>query len=387
MKRPRLTRIFNQFFQDEQASGIVLLACTIFSILISNSIFGEAYLKLWHTPIGIQIGEQVHLTYSLEFWINDGLLVIFFLLIGLEIKRELFVGEISNPKSASLPIIAAIGGMLTPMLIYLLFNMRSSTRAGFGIPMATDIAFALGVLALLRKYIPTSLKVFLVALAIIDDLGAILVIAIFYTHGFSLSYFGLALLMVAVLFVMNRMRFNWVPIFLIPGIFLWYFMLKSGIHTTIAGVLLAFAIPFEADSMDAPLYRLEGLLSRPVAFLIMPLFALANTSIHFSGDWLSAIVTTNTLGILFGLVVGKPLGISFFSWLAVKIGMAKLPDDVQWKQIIGAGMLGGIGFTMSIFIAVLAFDSFSIEQASKVSILASSILAGSMGYFVLRTKS
>lgn len=387
MKRPRLTRIFNQFFQDEQASGIVLLACTIFSILISNSILGEAYLKLWHTPIGIQIGEQVHLTYSLEFWINDGLLVIFFLLIGLEIKRELFVGEISNPKSASLPIIAAIGGMLTPMLIYLLFNMRSSTRAGFGIPMATDIAFALGVLALLRKYIPTSLKVFLVALAIIDDLGAILVIAIFYTHGFSLSYFGLALLMVAVLFVMNRMRFNWVPIFLIPGIFLWYFMLKSGIHTTIAGVLLAFAIPFEADSMDAPLYRLEGLLSRPVAFLIMPLFALANTSIHFSGDWLSAIVTTNTLGILFGLVVGKPLGISFFSWLAVKIGMAKLPDDVQWKQIIGAGMLGGIGFTMSIFIAVLAFDSFSIEQASKVSILASSILAGSMGYFVLRTKS
>jgi NhaA family Na+:H+ antiporter len=384
MNRPRVTQLFNRFFQDEQASGVILLVCTLFSLIIRNSSIGEAYQTLWHTPIGIQIGEQVHLTYSLEFWINDGLLVIFFLLIGLEIKREFYIGELANRKNAILPIVAACGGMLIPILLYLLININAPTRSGFGIPMATDIAFALGVLALLHRYVPTSLKVFLVALAIIDDLGAILVIAIFYTGEFSLPYFGMVLLTLGILWVMNRLRLNWLPIFLIPGVVLWYFMLKSGIHATIAGVLLAFTIPFDAKTANAPSHRLETFLSRPVAFLIMPLFALANTSIHFTSNWFDSIITANTFGILIGLVLGKPLGISLFSWLSVKLGLAKLPADVNWKQIIGAGMLGGIGFTMSIFITLLAFNDPALQQASKISILASSILMGSLGYFVLR---
>ena len=308
---------------------------------------------------------------------------IFFLLIGLEIERELYIGELSSPKSASLPIIAAIGGMATPALFHFLFNSGTATQAGAGIPMATDIAFALGVLALLGNRVPVSLKVFLAALAIIDDLGAILVIALFYQNDFSLLYFALAIGLYGGLLVLNRFGVNRLSAYFIPGIFMWYFMLQSGVHATIAGVLLAFAIPFRNGDENSPSYKLQHFLHRPVAFMIMPLFALANTGIVLAGNWVPELVSLNSLGIFAGLFAGKPLGIALFSLLAVKLGLSQLPEDVQWKHIVGAGFLGGIGFTMSIFITLLAFGTPEIVSSSKISILLSSLLAGAVGFLIL----
>lgn len=381
--RSNLTHLFIDFFESEKTSGIILILCTISSIAIANSNFGPDYLDLWHTKIAIGIGDTVSMQYSLEHWINDGLMAIFFLLIGLEIERELYIGELSHPKNASLPIIAALGGMVIPALLHFMLNNGTATQGGAGIPMATDIAFALGVLALLGNRVPVSLKVFLAALAIIDDLGAILVIALFYQRDFSFFNFAVAIGVYVGLLLLNRLGVNRLIAYLIPGVFMWYFMHQSGVHATIAGVLLAFAIPFRNGDEKSPSYKLQHFLHKPVAFIIMPLFALANTGITLAGNWIPDLVTTNSLGVFAGLFVGKPLGIALFGLFAVKIGISQLPEDVHWKHIIGAGFLGGIGFTMSIFITLLAFDNPEIVQSSKISILISSFLAGIVGFLIL----
>jgi len=385
--KTQLTKLFVEFFETEQASGVILIPCTITSIAIANSYFGAGYLDFWHTKVGIEIGDTISLKYSLEHWINDGLMAIFFLLIGLEIERELYIGELSNPKSASLPIVAAVGGMATPALLHFLLNRGTETQEGIGIPMATDIAFALGVLALLGNRVPISLKVFLTALAIIDDLGAIVVIALFYASDFSLLYLVLALGMFAGLLMLNRLGVHRLPFYIVPGFIMWYFMLKSGVHATIAGVLLAFAIPFGRGDEQSPSYKLQHFLHKPVAFIIMPLFALANTGIALAGNWLEGLATSNSLGIFAGLFFGKPLGIVLFSLLAVKLSLSQLPSDVFLKHIIGAGFLGGIGFTMSIFITLLAFSNPEIVQNSKISILVSSLLAGTVGFLILNRQT
>jgi NhaA family Na+:H+ antiporter len=380
--KTKLTRLFLEFFDSEQSSGIVLILCTFISIVIANSFLGDGYLHFWHTEAGFEIGNLT-LKYSIEHWVNDGLMAIFFLLIGLEMERELYIGELSDLKNATLPVFAAVGGMLTPALIHFLFNQGTPTQAGGGIPMATDIAFALGVLTLLGSRVPLALKVFLTALAIIDDLGAIAIIALFYVGDFSLVYLLLALGIMGGLFILNRLKVHSLPLYLIPGIFMWYFMLRSGIHATIAGVLLAFVIPFGDGSENTASYRLQHYLHRPVAFLIMPIFALANTGIVLSGNWAQGLVAPNGLGIFAGLFAGKPLGIVLFGFLAVKLGLSKLPNEVSWNHIIGAGFLGGIGFTMSIFITLLAFDNPDIVQSSKISILLGSIAAGLIGYLII----
>lgn len=380
--KTKLTKLFVEFFESEQTSGIILILCTITSIFIANSYFGKGFLDFWHTKVGFEV-SGIALKYSIEHWINDGLMAVFFLLIGLEIERELYIGELSDLKNATLPIFAAIGGMATPALLHFLFNRGIETQAGVGIPMATDIAFALGVLALLGSRVPVSLKIFLTALAIIDDLGAIVIIALFYVGDFSLLYLGLSLGILAGLFILNRLGVHSLPFYLIPGIIMWYFMLKSGIHATIAGVLLAFVIPFAGGDEKSPSYKLQHFLHKPVAFIIMPLFALANTGIALTENWIEGLTTSNSVGIFAGLIVGKPLGIALFSFLAVKIGLSQLPNEVSWKHVIGAGFLGGIGFTMSIFITVLAFSNPEIIQSSKISILLSSLLAGTVGFIIL----
>jgi NhaA family Na+:H+ antiporter len=378
----KLTKLFTEFFDNEQASGIILILCTIVSLGIANSPLGERYLEFWHAKIGVDAGI-LHLKYSVEHWINDGLMAIFFLLIGLEIEREIYAGELSDLKNATLPIFAAIGGMMTPALFHFLLNRGLETQSGFGVPMATDIAFALGVLALLKSKIPVALKVFLTALAIIDDLGAILVIALFYVGDFSLTYLLLSMGVFASLLILNRLGVNKLVYFLVPGFFMWYFMLQSGVHATLAGVLLAFAIPFSHSDEKSPSYFLQHSLHKPVAFLIVPLFALANTGIVLGGDWINSLTSRNSMGVFLGLFLGKPLGIFLFSFLAIKVGLARLQGDMSWKHILGAGFLGGIGFTMSIFISLLAFADMNIVNNTKVSILLTSLLSGITGSIIL----
>jgi Na+:H+ antiporter, NhaA family len=380
--KPNLTKLFMEFLKSEQASGIILILCTIASIVIANSDLGKYYSEFWHAKIGFQLGD-IALNMKIEQWINDGLMAIFFLLIGLEIERELYIGELSDLKNTTLPVFAAIGGMATPALIHFLFNRGIETQAGVGIPIATDIAFALGVLALLGSKIPISLKIFLAALAIIDDLGAIIVIAVFYVSDFSVLYLVLALMIFVGLLALNRLGVTRLSFYLLPGFVMWYFVLKSGIHATIAGVLLAFAIPFVRGDEKSPSFRLQHILNKPVAFIIMPLFALANTGIALKGNWIDGLATFNSLGIFTGLLLGKPLGIALFSLLAVKLGLSQLPNDVSWRQIIGAGFLGGIGFTMSIFITMLAFDNPEFVLTSKISIMLGSIAAGCAGFLIL----
>jgi NhaA family Na+:H+ antiporter len=378
----KLSKLFIEFLRSEQASGVILILCTVISIAITNSYLGNSYLSIWHTKIGFEI-SGIALKYSIEHWINDGLMAIFFLLIGLEIERELYIGELSALKNATLPIFAAIGGMVIPALLYFLLNRGTETQAGIGIPMATDIAFALGVLALLGRRVPISLKIFLTSLAIIDDLGAIVIIALFYVGNFSLLYLVIALVIFAGLLILNRLGVHRLPFYLIPGFVMWYFILKSGIHATIAGVLLAFGIPFVRGDKESPSYKLQHFLHKPVAFIIMPLFALANTGIYLTGNWIEGLTGLNSLGVFAGLLVGKPLGIFLFSLLVVKLGLSQLPRDISWQHIIGAGFLGGIGFTMSIFITLLAFGNLEIVQSSKISILLSSLIAGTIGFLIL----
>lgn len=384
--KTKLTKLFVEFFETEKSSGIILILCTVVSIAIANSYFGKNYSDFWHTKIGFEIGG-IALNYGIEQWINDGLMAIFFLLIGLEIERELYIGELSDLKNATLPIVAAIGGMATPALIHFLLNRGTETQAGISIPMATDIAFALGVLALSGSRVPVSLKIFLTAFAIIDDLGVIVIIALFYVGDFSLLYLVLALGIFAGLLILNRLGVRRLPVYLILGVVMWYFMLKSGIHATLAGVLLAFVIPFTRGDEESPSYKLQHFLHKPVAFIIMPIFALANTGIALTGNWLAGLTTSNSLGIFAGLLIGKPLGIILFSGLAVKLGLSKLPNDVLWRHIIGAGFLGGIGFTMSIFITLLAFGNPEIVQSSKISVLLGSLVAGAVGFLILNRQT
>lgn len=378
----RLTKLFVEFLKSEQASGVILILCTITSVALANSPIGNGYLEFWHSKIGFELGDFT-LKQSVEHWINDGMMVIFFLLIGLEIERELYTGELSSLKKASLPMLAAVGGMAFPALFHFLFNRGAETQNGMGIPMATDIAFALGVLALLSSKIPSSLKVFLAALAIVDDLGAIAVIALFYTKGISILHLSLALGIFVGLLVLNRLKVHVLWAYLIPGLFMWYFMLESGVHATVTGVLLAFALPYGDGSESSPSYRLQHVLHQPVAFFIVPLFALANTGILLSGGWLQGLTNSNSLGIFFGLFLGKPIGITLLCLAAVRLGISRLPDDLSWFHIIGAGFLAGIGFTMSIFITLLAFSDQSYIQASKIAILLTSLLAGITGYIIL----
>jgi Na+:H+ antiporter, NhaA family len=374
----KLSNTFQAFFNSEKAGGIVIIMATALSLAIANSPWGASYLQGWHMNLG---------GLSIEHWINDGLMAIFFLLIGLELERELYNGELSDIRNALLPIVAASGGVALPAAIHFALNTGSATQPGIGIPMATDIAFALGVLALLGSRVPASLKIFLTALAVIDDLVAIIVIALFYTSELVALYLLGALVVFAVLVVLNRMRVIALTPYLIGGVMMWFLMLKSGVHATITGVLLAFAIPFSAkeDDGESPSHRLEHVLHKPVAFLILPLFALANTAIVIAPDWTQALASHNSLGIIGGLLVGKPLGITLLSVLAVHIGVCRLPLDLGWRHIIGAGLLGGIGFTMSIFIANLAFPGDpETVNAAKMAILGGSLIAGVLGYLWLR---
>lgn len=372
----KITQLFKDFFESEKLGGLVLILCTIVSLILANSAFGESYHHFWLTEFA---GE------SMEYWINDGLMTIFFLLIGLELEREIYQGELSNIKDALLPIFAAVGGMFIPAAIFLFFNFGTETQSGAGIPMATDIAFALGILSLLGNKVPTSLKIFLTALAVIDDLGAILIIAIFYTKTLLWTNLFIALGIFVFLYVMGKYFKvkNLVP-YLIGGVMMWYFMLNSGVHATITGVLLAFAIPFGNGGKKSTSYILQHFLHKPVAFIILPVFALANTAIMMNGS-ISQILTENySLGIALGLIIGKPLGIFFITFIAVKIGLCKLPSDLNWKSVLGVGFLGGIGFTMSIFITLLAFDNETVINNAKFIILLSSLMAGVLGFMFLK---
>jgi Na+:H+ antiporter, NhaA family len=373
-----LSNSFNAFFDSEKSSGIVLIICTILSLLIANSSMGADYLALWHSYIAGM---------SLEHWINDGLMAIFFLLIGLELERELYNGELSNFKDALLPIMAAIGGMLAPALIHYSLNANTATQAGIGIPMATDIAFALGVLALLGNRIPNSLKVFLVAFAVMDDLGAAIMIALFYTADLSIWYLLAAIGIWVILIGLNRMRIMSLTPYLIGGAIMWWLTLQSGVHATLAGIALAFAIPFTAirDDETSPSHKLEHLIHKPVAYLILPIFALANTGIVVGDNWLNDLSSNNSLGIIAGLTLGKPLGVACLCGIAIAVGICKLPEGIKWQHILGAGMLGGIGFTMSIFITNLAFvGNPEAINAAKMSILLASLAAGIIGFTWLR---
>ena len=349
------------------------------ALLLTNSAAGPAYAGFWEKPLaGLSLGH----------WINDGLMAVFFLLIGLELERELYVGELSDFRSALLPIVAAAGGMVAPALIHFSLNAGTPTQAGIGIPMATDIAFALGVLAILGKRIPDSVKVFVVAFAVMDDLGAIVIIAAAYTAQLSAGYLAGAVAVWLLLLGLNHvLRVMALAPYLLGGALMWFLMLKSGVHATIAGVALAFAIPFTARDDDArsPSYRLEHALHKPVAFAILPLFALANAGVVVTPGWLDEVASANSLGIIAGLVLGKPAGVTLLCFLAVAAGVCRLPPDLGWRHVFGAGMLGGIGFTMAIFITNLAFSADAqAANASKMAILLASASAGALGFLWLR---
>ena len=368
------SKTFTQFFESEKSSALVLMACTVLCLLVANSAWGPGYLQFW---------QQRVLGLSLEHWVNDALMAVFFLLIGLELERELVVGELSNLKNALLPIVAALGGIVVPAGIHYALNAGTPTQAGTGIPMATDIAFAIGALALLGSRVPLSLKVLMTATAVMDDLGAIIVIAVFYSTQFSLAYLLGALAVFGVLMLMNRvLHIAALTPYLLGGAVMWFLMVKSGVHATIAGVLLAFAIPFspKADQESSPSHRLEHSLHKPVAFLILPLFALANTGVVFDAQWQQSLVSANSVGIIAGLVLGKPIGIVLACCIAVAIGVCRLPAELNWSHMVGLGLLAGIGFTMSIFITNLAFAGQpEIINAAKMAILLASVTAGVLG--------
>ncbi|HUX96043.1 MAG TPA: Na+/H+ antiporter NhaA [Bacteroidales bacterium] len=371
----RLTKLFKEFFVSEKAGGLLLIMMTIFSLVFANSVWKDSYINFWDTYIA---GD------SIAHWINDGLMTIFFLLVGLELEREFYQGELSDIKNASFPIFAAIGGMFVPATLFLIINFGSGDKSGAGIPMATDIAFAIGILSLLGNRVPGSLKVFLTALAIIDDLGAIIIIAVFYTASLSFSNLFIALAIFGILIILNRIKvYSLIP-YIIGGIAMWYFMLHSGVHATITGILLAFAIPYSREEEKSPSLILQHHLHKPVAFVILPLFALANTSIAFGENWISGLGQTNSLGIMAGLIIGKPVGIFLFSFIGVALGLCVLPEDLKWGNIIGVGFLGGIGFTMSIFITILAFNDSAIISMSKIAIIFASVIAGITGYILLK---
>lgn len=423
-------RPFQEFVKVESSAGLVLLFCTAIALAWANSPWAESYFSLVHLDATLSVGGFV-LSKSLLHWINDGLMVIFFFLVGLEIKRELLVGELASLRQAMLPIAAAVGGMVVPALLYTAWNSGSAGAPGWGIPMATDIAFAIGVLALLGNRVPFGLKVFLMALAIVDDLGAVLVIAFFYTADISTAYLLWAGGFFLILLLANWWHVRHPLVYVLLGVGLWFCFLKSGVHATIAGVLLAMTIPLrsrtptrefweksqaileeftatrseqqpvltedqlatihalerESERVQTPLQRMEHGLHPWVSFFIMPVFALANAGVALGGETSSALSSPVALGIIAGLVLGKQLGITFFSWLATKFKMAVLPVGVSWRHVYGAGWLGGIGFTMSLFVASLAFGESALLDVSKVGILTASVIAGAGGWLILRKSS
>ena len=373
-----VSKLFQKFLHGQTSGGILLIFCTLFSLVVANSPFAESYDHLWHFDV---------LGHSFAHWINDGLMAIFFFLIGLELKREMMIGELSNIKKAILPIFAALGGMLVPALIYSAINYGTDTINGFGIPMATDIAFAVAVITMLGNRVPLSLKIFLTALAVIDDLGAIVVIALFYPNPdlpLDFTQFGIALAILAGLFALNKFKVKSIIPYLIGGIAVWWFMLHSGIHATIAGVLVAFVIPFDKDDSKSLSFKIQEALHIPVAFVILPLFALANTAITIDASGFSHFSLPLASGIFLGLVVGKPIGITLASFIAVKLGLCELPTAVNFKRILGAGMLGGIGFTMSIFVSMLAFKDANLINEAKLMILVASVSAAIIGFIYLK---
>jgi len=424
----RLIRPFQEFAHQASSGGVLLLICSLVALAWANSLFAASYFRLWQTPVEVRFGQWLDLDKPLLLWINDGLMAIFFFLVGMEIKRELLVGELSSWRQALLPIVAALGGMVAPAFIFFMLNAGTPDIRGWGIPMATDIAFSLGVLALLGTRAPLALKVFLSAFAIIDDLGAVLVIALFYTDELNPSAMLYALFAFGGMLLANRLGVRNTLVYFLIGCVMWYFMLKSGVHATIAGVLGAFAIPvrqriapeeyiacvreylrqFEmphrkptiilnplqqsaveaiqraSERVQSPLQRLEHILHPWVAFLILPLFALANAGVSLLGgqaqiDWGSRVLW----GVALGLLLGKPLGIVLASWIAVQLGFSRLPSGVGWMHILGVGFLGGIGFTMSLFIAQLAYTAPTLDMA-KIGILVGSLLSGIIGFLLLR---
>ncbi len=378
--------VFKNFVKSNNFGGILLFLCVILSLIVANSPLSNALQNILDTTLGYE-NESIHLKYSVSLWINDGFMALFFLLVGLEIKREIVEGELSSPKKALLPILCAIGGAIVPAFIFLLFNNGTETVSGWAIPMATDIAFALAVISLLDKRIPISLKIFLAALAIVDDLIAILVIAFFYSSGIQLGYLGYAAVAMLVLIAMNRFKVKNPYLYLIPGIFIWYFVHHSGIHATIAGVMVAMTLPTNDTAVESPLERLEHALIKPVNFFIIPLFAFANTNITWQPEMVHGLTAPLGLGIFFGLFFGKPIGILLISWLCTRLGIASLPEGSTWMHIIGVGMLAGIGFTMSIFISILSFKEPLFVSEAKISVLLTSIIAGTIGYLVLKANS
>ena len=380
-----LSKPFKWFFQLEAASGLILLIAAIIALVVSNSIFSALYFSTLEQYVFIGINE-FGLKLSLHHWINDLLMAIFFFFVTLEIKREFIQGELSNLKKAMLPIIAAVGGMVVPALFYIAINFENSeTLNGWAIPSATDIAFSLGILSLLGSRVPISLKIFLTALAIIDDLGAILIIAFFYSGELSISYLSLILISYIFLLILNKLGVKKFLPYLLVGIFMWFFTYKSGIHATIAGVLLASTIPHRVKNKDfSLLIKIEHLISPYVAFMIMPLFAFANAGVSLEGLSLSSLMMPVPLGIVLGLFVGKQLGVMLFSFFAVKFGVAQMPDNSNWFSLYGVSILTGIGFTMSLFVGNLAFiESAQYIDGVKIGVLAGSLLSTIFGYFAL----
>ena len=382
----RLLAPLQEFFALETSAGFVLLLCTIIALLWANSPWAESYVALWHTTAGVAF-DHFRLLRDLHFWVNDGLMSIFFFVVGLEIKRELLEGELHSPKQAALPILAALGGVVVPAIIYGRFNAGGLGSAGWGIPMATDIAFAVGIMALLGKRVPLGVKIFLTALAIADDLAAVLVIAIFYTKQIAWWDLALAGVCVLALMIVNRLGVRHPLPYGLLGIILWILMLESGVHVTIAGVLLAGAIPSRSDDDDhspSLARQFEHALHPFVTFLIMPLFALANAGLKFTESVSETLSQPIALGVILGLMLGKPIGIMLASWSAVKLRLASLPSGVGWREIHGASWLGGIGFTMSLFIASLAFHQDPVLlRIAKFGIFTGSLLAGSVGSLLL----
>jgi len=370
----RLTKLFNDFFESEKG-GVLLIACTIISLLLANSSFNESYLNLWHFDFA---------GLTIENWINEGLMAIFFFLIGLELKREILVGELANVKNAMLPVFAAVGGMIIPAGIYTIFNYGTITQSGAGIPMATDIAFAIGILSLLGNGVPASIKILLTAIAVIDDLGAIIVIAVFYTTSLSFINLLIVLATFAILLLLSYFKIRQLIFYIVGGIVMWYFMLHSGVHSTLAGILLAITIPFGKGEKSSLSYRLQDWLHKPVALIILPLFALANTAIVFEKGWDTGLAEPGSVGIFAGLIAGKPLGVFLFSFFAVSTGLCVLPTGLKWKHVLGIGFLAGIGFTMSIFITLLAYEDPTLITESKISIVLASVVSGILGYTWLK---
>lgn len=381
-----LSIYFKKFFESSQSSGILLIFCVAIALGIANSSLAENFQNFLDQEVGVNL---FHLKYPVSIWINDGLMATFFLLVGLEIKREVVEGELSSFRNASLPIFAAIGGMLVPAIIYTIFNFGTEYSNGWGIPMATDIAFSLAIISMLGKKVPNSIKIFLAALAIVDDLGAILVIAIFYTEQIHWIFILLSLGVSVLLFLLNYFKVTKIVFYLIPGIFLWYFLHHSGIHATIAGVVLAFSIPTNVSDVEiSPLEKLEHQLHLPVSFFIMPIFALTNTNITFTSGMINGLFSGLGLGIVCGLVVGKLIGINLFSWIAIRFKISSLPQNSSWNQMLGVGLLAGIGFTMSIFIALLSFKGeIQIQDEAKFAILIASFIAAVSGYVILSLSS